>query len=44
MFCVTSITKLSMILKNHAFFFFKNQNKYRDEIESIMGAGLEGLT
>lgn len=26
------------------FGFFKNQNRYRDEIESIMGTGLEGLT
>ena len=26
------------------FGFFKNQNRYRDEIESIMGSGLEGLT
>lgn len=30
--------------KKACFGFFKNQNKYRDEIESIMGAGLEGLT
>lgn len=30
--------------KKQCFSFFKNQNKYREEIESIMGAGLEGLT
>jgi len=30
--------------KKSCFDFFKNQNKHRDEIESIMGAGLEGLT
>lgn len=30
--------------KKSCFDFFINQNKYRDEIESIMGAGLEGFT
>jgi transposase len=30
--------------KKSCYDFFINQRKYRDEIESIMGAGLEGLT
>jgi len=29
--------------KKSCFDFFKNQNKHRDEIESLMGDGLEGL-